>query len=39
MRKYIEPECNCKFNLLKPVEEKVVFDDVKIVFASLQAEK
>jgi len=39
MRKYIEPECNCKFNLLKPAEEKTILDWCKFVFASLMAEK
>lgn len=39
MRKYIEPECNCKFTIIKPAREFLKFDNVPVVTITLMAEK
>jgi len=39
IRKYIEPECNCKFTLLKEPQEILMHDNLPYVKVTLMAEK
>jgi predicted SAM-dependent methyltransferase len=39
MRRYIQPECTCMFNVIKPAETVLKFDNVPCVKITLMAEK
>lgn len=39
VRRYIEPECECKFTIIKPAEEILKFDKVPCVKIQLMADK
>jgi len=39
MRKFIEPECNCKFTVIKPAQEILMYGTVPVVKITLMALK
>lgn len=39
VRAYIEPECNCKFTIIKPAKEFLKYDNVPVVTITLMAHK